>query len=57
MNNQLNELSKGDKDNNIQNRYNLRPKKKMGMPDVPEKPTRVEKTAKDMTNSDKYKKT
>jgi hypothetical protein len=36
MDNQLNELSKGDKANNSPNRYNLRSKKKEGKPDVPD---------------------
>jgi hypothetical protein len=36
MDNQLNELRKGDKANNNPNRYNLRSKKKEGMPDVPD---------------------
>jgi hypothetical protein len=57
MNNQLNGMSKGDKASSNQNRYNLRSKKNMGMPDVPEHPTRVEKTAKDMSDNDKDKKT
>jgi hypothetical protein len=35
MDNQLNDLSKGDKSNNKPNRYNLRSKKKEGMPNVP----------------------
>ena len=34
MDNQLNEVSKGDKDNNIPNKYNLRSKKKEGKTDT-----------------------
>jgi hypothetical protein len=36
MDSQLNELSKGDKASNSQNRHNLRSKKKLRAPDVPE---------------------
>jgi hypothetical protein len=57
MDSQLNELSKGDKASSNQNRYNLRSKKKVGMPDVPEQPTRAEEPAKDMEDNNKGKKT
>jgi hypothetical protein len=56
MDSQLNELSKGDKASISQNRYNLRSKKKDGMPDVPEQPTRAEKPAKDVADNNKGKK-
>jgi hypothetical protein len=36
MDSKLNELSKGDRASNSQSRYNLRSKKKIGAPDVPE---------------------
>jgi hypothetical protein len=36
MDSQLNELSKGDKASSSQGRYNLRSKKKIAAPDVPE---------------------
>jgi hypothetical protein len=51
MDNQLNELSKGDKANNNPNRYNLRSKKKGGKPDVPEHPTRAENPANDVASN------
>jgi hypothetical protein len=54
---QINELSKGEKTNNIPNKYNLRSKKKEGKFDVPDQPSRAEKPAKDTTNSSKEKKT
>jgi hypothetical protein len=41
MENQLNELRKGDKASSSPNKYNLRPKKKFGTPDVLEKPTNL----------------
>ena len=54
---QLNEMRKGDKANDNPNRYNLRSKNKGGNTNVPEKPTRAEKTTKDMVDSEKAKKT
>jgi hypothetical protein len=56
MESQLNELSKGDKANNSQNRYNLRSKKNLGAPDVPEQFTRTEKLANEVADSSKGKK-
>ena len=53
MNSQLNELSKGDKASSIQNRYNLRSKKKFGTPDVHEQPTSAYKPAKAMEDNNK----
>jgi hypothetical protein len=41
---QLNELSKGDKASDNPNRYNLRSKKKEGKSDVPDQPSRAEKS-------------
>jgi ribonuclease HI len=56
MDNQLNELSKGDKANNSPNRYNLRSKNKEGKPDVPDQPTRAENPAKVVADDNKGKK-
>jgi hypothetical protein len=57
MENQLNELSKGDKADAMHpNRYNLRSKKKEGKPDFPEQPTRAEEPAKDVADRSKGKK-
>jgi ribonuclease HI len=56
MDNQLNELSKGDKASNNPNRYNLRSKKKEGKPDVPDRPTIAENPAKDVADDNKGKK-
>jgi hypothetical protein len=52
MDNQLNELSKGDKANDNPNRYNLRSKKKEGKSDVPDQPTREENPAKDVATTE-----
>jgi hypothetical protein len=41
MENQLNELSKGERTSGNPNRYNLRSKKKEGNPDIPDQPTRT----------------
>jgi hypothetical protein len=56
MDNQLNELRKGDKANNNPNRYNLRSKNKEGNPDVPDQPTREENPAKVVADDNKGKK-
>jgi hypothetical protein len=45
MDSQLNELSKGDKASSSQGSYNLRSKKKIAAPDVPEQFPRIEKPA------------
>jgi hypothetical protein len=55
MDNQLNELSKGDKAN-IPNRYNMRSKQKEGKSDIPSWLTREEKTAKYIADRNKEKK-
>jgi hypothetical protein len=55
MDDQLNELSKGEKTNNNPNRYNLRSKKKEGNPDIPDHPTRIENPAKDVADNNKEK--
>jgi hypothetical protein len=55
--NQIHELSKGEKTNNIPIKYNLRSKKKEGNYDVPDHPSRPEKPAKDATSISKEKKT
>jgi hypothetical protein len=57
MDNQINELSKGDKTNSNPNKYNLRSKKKEGKSDIPDQPPRADKPAKDATNNNKEKKT
>jgi ribonuclease HI len=56
ISNQLNELSKGEKTSNDLNRYNLRSKKKEAKPDIPERPARAEKPAKDMADNNKERK-
>jgi hypothetical protein len=56
MDSHLNELSKGDKANINQNKYNLRSKKNTGAPDVPEQLTRMEKPANEVADNNKGKK-
>ena len=56
MDSQLNELSKGDKDNGSQGRYDLRLKKKTVAPDVTEPSTRTEKPANEVVDSHRGKK-
>jgi hypothetical protein len=56
MDNHLNEMSKEDNDSNNPNRYNLRLKKKARMSDIPERPTREEKSDKDVADKNKGKK-
>jgi uncharacterized small protein (DUF1192 family) len=56
MNNQLNELSKGDKAGSGQGRYNLRSDKRVAAPDVPESSTRVEKPAEEIVDNHRGKK-
>jgi hypothetical protein len=56
MDNQINELSKGEKTNSSSNKYNFRSKKKEGKFDFPNQPSRVEKSTKDATNNNKEKK-
>jgi hypothetical protein len=48
---QLNELRKGDKARSNPNRYNLRSKSKEGNPGVPDQPTRKERLAKFVEDS------
>jgi hypothetical protein len=57
MDNQINELSKGEKTNSNPNKYNLRSKKKEGKFDVPGQPSRAEKPVKNAVNNSKEKKT
>jgi hypothetical protein len=57
MENQLNDLSKGDKASDSPNRYKLRSKKKGGKPDVPDWPTREERSAEDVASNNKERKT
>jgi hypothetical protein len=56
MNNQINELSKGEKTNSSPNKYNLRSKKKEGKSDIPDHPSKEENPAKDVENARKEKK-
>jgi hypothetical protein len=56
MDSQLNELSKGDKASSIQGKYNLRSKKKIAAPDVPDQFPRTEKHASEVVDSNKGKK-
>jgi ribonuclease HI len=53
---QINELSKGEKENSGPNKYNLQSKKKEGKSDIPDPAPRAEKPAKDATNNNKEKK-
>jgi hypothetical protein len=57
MNNQINELSKGEDTHSSPRRYNLRSKKKEGKYDIPNQRSRAEKPAKDATNNNKDTKT
>jgi hypothetical protein len=57
LDNQINELSKGEKANNSPNKYNLRSNKKEGKSDILDQPSRAEKPAKDAANNNKEKKT
>jgi ribonuclease HI len=56
MDNQLNELSKGDKAGGGRGRYNLRLDKRAVAPDVPESSTRAENPADEITDSHRGKK-
>jgi hypothetical protein len=56
MDSQLNELSKGVKASSSQSRYNLRSKKKIGAPDVPEQITRTERPANEIADNNEGKK-
>jgi hypothetical protein len=56
MDSQLNELSKGDKATENQDRYDLRSKKKTTTPDAPERSTRTEKPANEVADSHRGKK-
>jgi hypothetical protein len=55
MDNQLNELSKGEKSNENSNKYNLRSKKKEGKPNTSDQPTKTENSAKVVASSNKEK--
>jgi hypothetical protein len=48
MSNQMNDLSKGEEARHTPNIYNLRSKQKEGKSDIPDRPTRAEKPAKDI---------
>jgi hypothetical protein len=56
MNSQINELSKGEKANNIPSKYNLRSKKKEGNSDVLDPAPREKNPAKGIANTSKEKK-
>jgi hypothetical protein len=56
LDNQINEISKGDKSNRSPNKYNLRSKKKEVKFDIHDQPSIVEKPTKDVKNSSKEKK-
>jgi hypothetical protein len=56
MDNQLNELSKGDKAGGGQGRYNLRSDKRIAAPDIPEQSTRMEKPANKVADNHRGKK-
>jgi hypothetical protein len=55
MDSQLNELSKGEKANENQNKYNLRSKKKEGKPSTSDHPNKTENYAKVVVSSSKEK--
>jgi hypothetical protein len=55
MDNQLNELSKGEKTNENANKYNLRSKKKEGKSNTSDQPTQIENFAKTVASSNKGK--
>jgi hypothetical protein len=57
MDNQINELSKGDKTNSNQNKYNLGYKKKEGKSDIHDQPPKADNPTKDSKNNKKEKKT
>ena len=56
MDNQINELSKGEKANSSPNKYNLRTKKKEGKSDILDQPSKAKKPAKDAKKNNKEKK-
>jgi hypothetical protein len=56
MNNEINEIIKGENANNNPNKYNLRSKKKEGKADIPDQPPREENPVKDAANNNKEKK-
>jgi ribonuclease HI len=56
MDSQLNELSKGDKASGGRGKYNLRSKKKVVVPGVPEQSTRTEKSANKVADAHRGKK-
>ena len=53
MNNNLNELSKGEKTKENQNKYNLRSKQKEGNPSTSNQPKKSENSAKIVTTTSK----
>jgi hypothetical protein len=57
MNNQLNELSKGDKAGGGRGRYNLRSDKRETTPDIPDPSTREERPSNEVAYNHRGKKT
>jgi hypothetical protein len=57
MDDQINELSRGEKANSSPNKYNLMSKKKEGNYDIPDQPSKVESHVKYAANDIKEKKT
>jgi hypothetical protein len=56
LNNQINELSKGEKANTTPNKYNIWSKRKIEESDIPTQPPRVEKPTKNALNTIKENK-
>jgi hypothetical protein len=56
MDDQINQLSKGEKTNSNPNKYNLISKKKEVKSDIPDQSSKVEKPVKDATNKNKENK-
>jgi len=56
MDNQLNELSKGEKVDSGQGRYNLRSNRRTAAPDIPKQSTRIEKPANAVADGHRGKK-
>jgi hypothetical protein len=56
MDDQINELSRGEKANSSPNKYNLRFEKKEEKLDIPNQPSKAEKPSKDIVNGSKEKK-
>jgi hypothetical protein len=57
MNNQINEMSKGEKSSSSPNKYNLKSKKKEGQSNTPDQPLIAERPAKPVAITAKERKT